>query len=130
MCLGQEIIAIGYDMIEVSRIESAMSRWGAKFERRVFTPLELIYCNAKKDRFHRLASRFAAKEAVLKALGTGWRGGVGWTDIGVTNDDLGKPHITLGGEAERLSRQLGVCSIFVSMTSTREYGAAQVILTS
>lgn len=130
MLNGQNIIGIGYDMVEVSRIESVLSRWGDRFRERVFTPEELAYCESKKNRFQRLASRFAAKEAVFKALGTGWQRGVGWTEIEVTNDNLGKPHITLSGKTEELSRQLGVRSIFVSMTNTEDYGAAQVILTS
>ena len=107
-----------------------LSRWGSKFEKRVFTAQELEYCKDKKNRIQRLASRFAAKEAVFKALGTGWQRGVGWTEIEVTNDGLGKPAITLRGRTEELSRQLGVRNIFVSMTNTSDYGAAQVILTS
>ena len=127
---GQRIIGIGYDIVEVPRIELVLSRWGEKFEKRVFTTQELAYCQSKKNRIQRLATRFAAKEAVFKALGTGWQRGVGWTDIEVTNDGLGKPSITLRGRTEKLSRQLGVQNIFVSMTNTENYGAAQVILTS
>ena len=127
---GQNIIGIGLDMIEVARIRSVSSRWGGKFEKRVFTPGEIAYCRSKKNPFQRLASRFAAKEAIFKALGTGWQRGVGWTEIEVTNDELGKPSITLSGRTEQLSRQLGVRNIFVSMTNTQDYGAAQVILTS
>ena len=84
----------------------------------------------QKNQAQRLACRFAAKEALFKALGTGWRVGIRWKDVEVTNDDLGKPIITLSGEAKQLSRQLGVSNIFVSMTNTKDYGAAQVILTS
>ncbi len=127
---SQDIIGIGYDMVEVSRIELVLSRWGSKFEKRVFTPRELEYCGSKKNRAQRLACRFAAKEAVFKALGTGWQRGVGWTEIEIKNDHMGKPTITLSGNTEELSRQLGVRHIFVSMTNTRDYGAAQVILTS
>ena len=130
MSESQNIIGIGYDIVEVPRIEAVISRWGAKFENRVFTPRELKYCKSKKNCNQRLACRFAAKEAVLKALGLGWRFGIGWTDIEVTNDGLGKPIITLKGRAEEASCKLGVRKIFVSMTNTREYGAAQVILTS
>ena len=126
---GQGIIGIGYDMVEVARIKEMVSRWGDKFKNRVFTPGELEYCESKKNLYQRLATRFAAKEAVFKALGTGWQRGVGWTEIEVTNDELGKPHITLSGRTGEMSRQLGVCNIFVSMTNTAEYGAAQVILT-
>jgi holo-[acyl-carrier protein] synthase len=127
---GQNIVGIGYDMVEVARIQSVLCRWGDRFEKRVFTPREIAYCGSKKNRFQRLASRFAAKEAVFKALGTGWQRGVGWTEIEVTNNDLGKPSIVLRGRTEELSRQLGVRNIFVSMTDTRDYAAAQVILTS
>ncbi len=127
---GQGIIGIGYDMVQVHRIESVLSRWGDRFKERVFTPQELAYCESKKNRSQRLATRFAAKEAVFKALGTGWSRGASWTEIEVTNDELGKPYITLSGKTEQLSRQLGVRNIFVSMTNTEDYGAAQVILTS
>jgi len=124
------IIGIGLDIVEVSRIKSALTRWGGKFERRVFTSNEITYCNDKQDRFQRLACRFAAKEAFLKALGTGWQRGTEWTEIEVSNDELGKPFIILSGKTERISRQLGVSNIFLSISSTENYGAAQVILTS
>ena len=130
MLAGENIVGIGYDMVEVSRIELVLSRWGSRFEDRVFTTREIEYCKSKKNQSQRLACRFAAKEAVFKALGTGWRVGIRWKDVEVTNDDLGKPIITLSGEAKNLSRQLGVSNIFVSMTNTKDYGAAQVILTS
>jgi len=130
MLADGNIIGIGYDMVEVSRIETALSRWGSKFENRVFTRQELAYCKSKKNCIQGLACRFAAKEAVFKALGTGWRGGVEWKDIEITNDSLGKPFITLSGITEQLSRQLGARDILVSMTNTRNYGAAQVVLIS
>ena len=124
------IIGIGIDLIEVSRIESALSRWGDRFEGRVFTEKEMLYCNSKKDRAQRLACRFAAKEALLKALGTGWRNGTDWKEIEVVNDKLGKPSICLCGRTEELSQQLGVKNILLSITSTENYGAAQVVLVS
>ena len=130
MLVGGNVIGIGYDMVEVSRIELALSRWGSKFEDRIFTKQELKYCKGKKNWIQGLACRFAAKEAVFKALGTGWQGGVEWKDVEVTNDSLGKPYITLTGKSEQLSRQLGTRDILVSMTNTNDYGAAQVILIS
>ena len=130
MLIGGNVISIGYDMVEVSRIELALSRWGSRFEDRVFTKQELKYCRNRKNWVQGLACRFAAKEAFFKALGTGWQGGVEWKDVEVTNDDLGKPHIILTGKAEQLSRQLGTRGILVSMTNTKDYGAAQVILIS
>lgn len=130
MLAGGNIISIGYDMVEVSRIKSALSRWGSRFEDRVFTRQELAYCKSKKNCAQGLACRFAAKEAVFKALGTGWQGGVEWKDIEITNNDLGKPLITLSGKTEQLSRQLGARGVLVSMTNTNDYGAAQVVLIS
>ncbi len=124
------IIGIGIDLVEVPRIEIAISRWGGRFEARVFTKKELTYCNSKKDKSQRLACRFAAKEAMLKALGTGWRDGIDWKEIEVSNDELGKPIISLSGKAEEISRQLGVKNVLLSITSTKNYGAAQVVLAS
>lgn len=124
------IIGIGIDLIEVSRIESALSRWGERFEGRVFTEKEMLYCNSKKDRSQRLACRFAAKEALFKALGTGWRNGTEWKEIEVVNDELGKPTIRLSGKTEELSQQIGVKNILLSITSTENYGVAQVVLVS
>jgi len=122
------IIGIGLDIVESSRIESVLSRWGSRFEERVFTEKELAYCNSKQDRCQRLACRFAAKEALFKALGTGWRLGIEWKDIEVTNNSFGKPCINLTGKAMEYSVQLGVKNIYLSITSTKNYGAAQVIL--
>ena len=81
-----KIIGIGFDMVKVARIESVLSRWGSRFEKRVFTELEITYCNSKKNRFQGLACRFAAKEAVFKALGTGWRGGELRVAVGIFAD--------------------------------------------
>ncbi|MGQ9608308.1 MAG: holo-ACP synthase [bacterium] len=122
------IIGIGFDIIEVSRIESALNRWGEKFEKRIFTEKEICYCKSKNNRFQRLSCRFAAKEALFKALGTGWRNNMKWTEIEVYNDGLGKPYLLLSGKTLQLSQQLGVSNIFLSITSTQNYGAAQVIL--
>ncbi|MEK7395360.1 MAG: holo-ACP synthase [Candidatus Poribacteria bacterium] len=124
------IVGIGIDLVEVPRIAKALSRWGDRFESRIFTEKEMNYCNSKKDRSQRLACRFAAKEALLKALGTGWRYGINWKEIEVMNDELGKPSILLSGRTEEFSQQIGVKNIFLSITSTENYGAAQVILVS
>jgi holo-[acyl-carrier protein] synthase len=124
------IVGIGIDLVEVPRIAKALSRWGDRFESRIFTEKEMNYCNSKKDRSQRLACRFAAKEALLKALGTGWRYGINWKEIEVINDELGKPSILLSGRTEEFSQQIGVKNIFLSITSTENYGAAQVILVS
>lgn len=122
------LIGVGLDIIEVDRIRSAVDKWGDKFEKRIFTQKEINYCREKNDRFQRLACRFAAKEAFFKALGTGWRLGMRWTEVEVANDRFGKPYILLSGRADEYRVQLGVKKIFLSITSTKEYGAAQVIL--
>lgn len=122
------IIGIGLDIIEVDRIRSAVVKWEDKFERRVFTENEIRYCEEKGDKFQSLACRFAAKEAFFKALGTGWRLGMKWTEIEVVNDEFGKPYILLSGKVNEYCEQLGLKKIFISLTSTKDYGAAQVIL--
>ncbi len=113
---------IGVDLIEVARVQRAMERHGERFFARFFTTLE-------RDEVHhpaRLAARFAAKEAVAKALGTGI-GDVRWTDIEIRLDDRGGPHLTLYGEAARLSEQLGLTEWQVSLSHTAEHAIAFVV---
>jgi holo-[acyl-carrier protein] synthase len=124
------IVGIGLDIVEVSRIESAIKKWGDKFERRLFTAVELACCNHKAVRFQQLAGRFAAKEALFKALGTGLREGMLWSDVEVINDLLGKPEIRLRGQTKKFADLLRVTQILMSLTHTHSYAAAQVILIS
>jgi holo-[acyl-carrier protein] synthase len=120
------IIGIGTDIIEISRIKKAVQT-RPKLAERVFTRAEIDYCQSNGDFFTSLAARFAAKEAVAKALGTGIRD-FKWQDIEVTNDFLGKPNIVIYGKAQEIAGQLGVNTIHVSLSHSRDYAVAMVVL--
>jgi holo-[acyl-carrier protein] synthase len=121
------IIGLGVDIAEVQRIKAAIERRGQLFLRRVYTPNEIEYCERFKNKFERYAGRFAAKEAAMKALGTGWRRGVRWLDFEVVREESGRPTITLAGEAAKIAAQLGVKRISVSITHTESQALGQVI---
>jgi len=121
------IIGLGVDITEVPRIKAAIERRGQPFLRRVFTPNEIEYCERFKNKFERYAGRFAAKEATMKALGTGWRGGIRWADLEVVRQQSGRPTIALAGEAAKIAAALGVRRISVSITHTETQALAQVI---
>jgi holo-[acyl-carrier protein] synthase len=121
------IVGIGMDVVEIRRIRDLAQRHAA-FLTRTFATSELHHCQQKANPFPHLAARFAAKEAVFKALGTGCSVGLKWTDVAVENNAVGKPAIRLSGTAKRLADQLGVHKIHLSLTHTRSYGAAQVVL--
>ena len=125
---GKVILGSGVDLCEVPRIQSAFERHGARFLQRIFTPLEIAYCDRKANRFERYAARFAAKEAGMKALGTGWRRGVTWKDFEVANLPSGRPTLRLTGKAAEISQKLGVKNIALSITHTSAQALAQVIL--
>lgn len=116
------------DIAEVARVREAIERHGERFLQRVFTPLEIEYCQRHKNSFERFAARFAAKEAAMKALGTGWRGGVTWHDFEVSNGASGKPDLNLTGKALEIYRSLGAARIVVSLTHADTYALAQVII--
>jgi len=101
------IIGLGVDIAEVPRVQAAIERHGQRFLDRVFTPKEIEYCERFKNKFERYAGRFAAKEAAMKALGTGWRRGVRWVDLEVVREQSGRPSISLAGEAAKIAGQLG-----------------------
>lgn len=122
------IVGMGIDITEVERLEEAVSRHGRRFLERVFTPGEIAYCERHKNRFERYAARFAAKEAAMKALGTGWRHGIRWLDLEVVNLPGGKPTLRLAGVAARFASQMGATNIVLSMTHTACQAMAQVIL--
>jgi holo-[acyl-carrier protein] synthase len=121
------IIGLGIDIAEVDRIEAAIGRRGQPFLRRVYTSAEITYCERFKNKFERYAGRFAAKEATMKALGTGWRRGIRWVDIEVVRESSGRPTIALAGEAAKIAAQLGVHRIALSITHTATEALAQVI---
>ena len=122
------IIGIGIDLVEVGRIEKAMARWDGAFERRVFTEQELVYCMDKKRPAEHLAARFAAKEAVMKAFGTGLSGGVTWKDAQVVRDEKGKPGFVLTGRLNELAMKMGVGEAMLSLSHDKSYAVAQVVL--
>jgi holo-[acyl-carrier protein] synthase len=122
------IIGLGVDIAEVSRIKAAIERHGQPFLRRVFTPNEIEYCERFKNKYERYAGRFAAKEAAMKALGTGWRRGVRWIDLEVVRQQSGRPTMVLAGEAAKIAAALGVRRISISITHTEAEALAQVIL--
>lgn len=124
------IVGLGVDIAEVARIEAAVGRHGERFLQRIFTTKEISYCESHKNRFERYAGRFAAKEAAMKALGTGWGEGVRWVDIEVVRQPGGRPTIELAGAAREHAERLGVTRIALSITHTNHTALAQVILES
>ncbi|MBI2680130.1 MAG: holo-[acyl-carrier-protein] synthase [Candidatus Solibacter usitatus] len=122
------ILGTGIDIAEVDRIRGAIDRHGQRFLDRVYTPGEIAYVERKANRFERYAGRFAAKEAGMKAIGTGWKRGVRWRDFEVANLPSGKPTLKLHGEAARVAASLGVKAVSLSITHTAELGMAHVIL--
>jgi holo-[acyl-carrier protein] synthase len=121
------IVGMGIDVAEVKRIQAVMESQKERFLRRVYTQEEIAYCEQFKNKFERYAGRFAAKEAAMKALGTGWSRGVRWVDVEVVRKPGGRPTISLKGEAKKIADALGVKNIALSITHTAEQAIAQVI---
>ena len=124
------IISVGIDLVEVERIRAALEdpRIGVRFRDRVYTQNEIAYCEKKqRGRFQSYAGRFAAKEAVMKALGRGWGAQVCWVDIEVARASSGKPNIVLHNKTEALAERLGIRNWALSITHTVRYGMAYVI---
>jgi holo-[acyl-carrier protein] synthase len=124
------IVGTGIDVIEVPRVASAIKRFGGRFLGRVFTPFEIAYCQTKRNAVERFAVRFAAKEATMKAIGTGLSLGVTWHDVEVRREPGGRPILVLSGQAEVFARKLGTTRSSLSMTHTAHTAMAQVILES
>ena len=122
------IVGTGIDIAEVPRIRQSIERFGQRFLERVFTPGEILYCDSKANRFERYAARFAAKEAAMKALGTGWNHGVRWRDCEVTRMPGGRPAMTFHGKAQEFAAKLGAKNAALSISHTAEQAIAQVIL--
>jgi holo-[acyl-carrier protein] synthase len=121
-------VGTGVDLAEVPRIQASIERFGEKFIQRIYTAREIAYVERKANKFERYAARFAAKEAGMKAIGTGWRRGVRWQDFEVANLPSGKPTLLLHGVAAEFAERLGVKNVSLSLTHTRELGMAHVIL--
>lgn len=122
------IVGTGVDLAEVPRIKASIERFGTKFIARIYTTAEIAYVERKANKYERYAARFAAKEAGMKALGTGWRHGVTWKDFEVTNLPSGKPTLRFHGVAEQIADRLGVKNVSLSLTHTSEMGMAHLIL--
>lgn len=122
------ILGTGIDLAEVDRIQASIERYGERFVQRIYTPREIAYVQRKANKYERYAARFAAKEAGMKAIGTGWRHGVRWQDFEVTNLKSGRPTLTFHGVAAEFARKLGVQQVHLSLTHTAQYGQAFVIL--
>ena len=122
------IIATGIDLIEISRIADVFARQGERFRRRVFTEAEIEYCEARASRFASYAARFAAKEAAMKALKTGWGDRVAWRDIEVVRDERGAPSLKLRGRALEVMTRLGATRTHLSLAHSNDLAMAQVIL--
>ena len=122
------IIGTGVDIVEIARFRSVIERLKDRFILRVFTPAEQRFCNGHRDPAPHYAARFAAKEALFKALGTGWAKGVTWLDVEVLRERQDAPIMTLHGEAERLSTLLGARKVHLSLSHSEQYAIALVIL--
>lgn len=115
--------AVGTDIVEIERVLDALARFQERFLHRVYTPAEVAFCRSRVPEF---AVRFAAKEAVMKALGTGRRG-VSWRDIEVLSNGRGQPVVTLRGRAERRAQELGLDGLAISLSHSRRYAIATVV---
>ncbi len=121
------VIGIGTDIVETLRIAQMIERHGELFLGRVYTPHEIAYCTERKAATQHYAGRWAAKEAVLKAIGTGWAKGITWTDVEVRNSTSGQPHIVLGGAARDIARELGIGDVLISISHCRTHATALAI---
>ncbi|MGH9500197.1 MAG: holo-[acyl-carrier-protein] synthase [Terriglobales bacterium] len=122
------IVGTGIDIAEVPRIAASIARFGERFLHRIFTEGEIRYCDSKANRAERYAARFAAKEAGMKAIGTGWNHGVSWQDVEVSRLPGGRPTITFHRKAAEFASRLGVKHVALSLTHTADHAIAQVIL--
>jgi len=122
-----EIVAHGIDLVDFPRIEEMAKQHGQRFLDRIFTASEQAYADANKNRIEKLAGRFAAKEAILKLMGTGWRGKIAWTDIEIVNNPAGQPQVNLSGEVEKIAEKLGIKHISVSITHTANFAIASAV---
>jgi holo-[acyl-carrier protein] synthase len=122
------IYGVGIDIVSIPRIERMLDRWGSLFTRRVFTPAETAYCEGRSNPGQHFALRWAAKEAMIKALGAGLGGAIKWTDIEVVNDPSGRPRIEVHNQVKGFFADQSIKAAFVSISHESEYGIAQVIL--
>ena len=122
------IVGTGIDIVEVPRLAATLERFGERFLKRVFTAAEIRYCDSKTNRAERYAARFAAKEAGLKAIGTGLRNGISWRELEVSREPGGRPTLALHGKAATYATSLGARRTSLSLSHTAQHAIAQVIL--
>jgi holo-[acyl-carrier protein] synthase len=122
------IVGLGVDIVDIRRMRLALERQGDRFIQRIYTEGEQRYCRGHRDQAPCFAARFAAKEALFKALGTGWARGVTWRDVEVQNDERGAPRLVLSGRAAELSQELGSRDVHISLSHSEESAIAIVIL--
>ena len=122
------IVGIGLDLAEVDRIEASIAKFGERFLNRIYTEAERKYCESKPNKFERFAGRFAAKEAAMKAIGTGWGRGVAWREFEVMRAPSGQPIIVFHGKAGEIAKALGVKKALVTITHSEKSAIAQVLL--
>lgn len=121
------IIGHGIDLVETVRIEQVWRRHPERFLSRILTDAERAYCDRYANPLPNIAGRWAAKEAVLKVIGTGWRGDIAWRDIEILNNRAGAPAVTLSGHTRRIADELGIVQLLLSITHTEHYAAASAI---
>jgi holo-[acyl-carrier protein] synthase len=122
------IVGSGIDIVNMERIERIVDRWGATFLQRVFTEKEILWCQRRSRPAECYATRFAAKEAFLKAIGWGLRNGIQWTDIEVGNDALGKPSLSFHRKAKEVSESLRIRNALLTLSHDRPCAVAHVLL--
>ena len=127
MTIEGAVLLHGIDLVDFARIEAMIEEHGKRFLNRVFTRREQDEAEARRNRTERLAGRFAAKEAVLKLIGTGWRSGIAWTDIEVTNGPLGEPVVHLTGGVQRRAEEMGIEQVALSITHTADFAIASAV---
>ncbi len=122
-----DVIGIGTDITECLRIARMIERHAELFLQRVYTPKEIEYCQSRKQSTQHFTGRWAAKEALLKALGTGWRKGISWRDLEILNEPSGRPIVGIAGGAKEVVQQLGICTLEVSISHCRTHATAFAI---
>ena len=122
-----KILAHGIDLVDFGRIEQMLEKYPERFLNRVFTATEQADADKQKNRIEKLAGRFAAKEAVMKLIGTGWRDGIAWTDIEIVNNPLGQPIVTISGKVKQLADEKGIEQMTLSITHTANFAIASAV---
>ena|ERR1039458_6100285 len=122
------VVGVGTDLMEIARIHQSIDRFGERFLRRVFTAREIQYCQRKKNAAESFAARFAAKEAGAKALGTDISRGVSWLELEVSREPGGRPTLELSGRAAERAREIGVASVSLSLTHSKDIALAVVVM--